>query len=108
MTHNPEVPNHGQLAAKYTSLSRACLAVGDFITNTSLSAIDALLLGAGYHYSADDPAESNKGTVLIGVALKLAVGVRTLTRKSHVTLILLSFWTDWTPVSTPFDLFLLK
>lgn len=75
MIHNPEVPNHGQLAAKYTSLSRACLAVGDFITNTSLSAIDALLLCVGYHYSADDPAETNKGTVLIGVALKLAVGI---------------------------------
>jgi hypothetical protein len=103
MLHNPEVPNHGQVAAKYASLSRACLAVGDFITNTSLSAIDALLLGAGYHYSADDPTESHKGMVLIGVALKLAVGVSTLAKKLHMTLNLLAFRTDWAPVSTCSD-----
>jgi hypothetical protein len=98
MLHTPEIPNHGQLAAKYSSISRACLALGDFITNTSLSAIDALLLSAGYYFAADDPSDAHKGAILLGVALKLAVGVRASMPGVNILLTPLSFWTDWTSV----------
>ncbi|KIM27212.1 hypothetical protein M408DRAFT_330132 [Serendipita vermifera MAFF 305830] len=75
MLHNPEVPNYRQLAAKYAALSRACLAVGDFISSTSLCVIDTLLLCATYHHSVDDASEGFKGWALLGVALKLAIGM---------------------------------
>lgn len=98
MLHNPEIPNHGQLAAGYSSLSRACLALGDFITNTSLSAIDALLLNTGYYYASDDTTDRHKGSVLLGMALRLAVGVRASTLGMNILLTLLPLWTDWTSV----------
>ena len=98
MLHNPEIPNQGKLAAKYSSISRGCLALGDFITNTSLSTIDALLLNAGYYYGSDDTVDRHKGSVLLGVALRLAVGVRASTLGVNILLTPLPLWTDWTPV----------
>src|SRR5665213_2175122 len=51
MLHNFEAQNHSQLSSKYLVLSRACLTTDDFITNTSLSTINTLIIYAGYHYS---------------------------------------------------------
>jgi len=99
MIYSPEAQNNILLAAKYASLSRACLAVGDFMINTSVSAIDALLLGAAYHYSVDSGTEPHKGLVLVGVAMKLAVGVRASTATFHEGTDRGSlFSSDWTPV----------
>ena len=75
MLHNPEAENYRQVADKYSALARACLAVGDFILNPSLSAIDALIICVSYHHNMDDRLDGHKGWVLLGVALKLAVGV---------------------------------
>jgi hypothetical protein len=101
MLHNPETPNHGRLAAKYNSISRACLAVGDFITNTSLSAIDALLLGTGYYYASDNTIDRHSGSVQLGLALRLAVGVRDSIPGVNILLTLLPLWIDWTSVRVP-------
>ena len=78
MLHNTEVADFKPLSSKYISLSRGCLAAGDFITNSGLGVIDTLLIIAVYHFSAEDPTDPHKAWVLLGVALKLAVGVGTL------------------------------
>lgn len=72
MLHSTEVPTYIKRSLHYISLARGCLAAGDFITNASIGVIDATLICATYHFSAEEPY---KAWVLVGVALKLAVGV---------------------------------
>lgn len=79
MAHSVEVPNYAEIAAIYESYSQACLAAGDFATSNSLSVINALFLCAVYHHSRDDTADSHKGSILLGIAFKLAITVRYLT-----------------------------
>lgn len=77
MLHSAEIPSYIQRSVMYISLARGCLAAGDFITNPTIGVIDTLLICTAYHFTVEDPMDPHKAWVLLGVALKLALGVGT-------------------------------
>ncbi|PVG04495.1 hypothetical protein CPB86DRAFT_771214 [Serendipita vermifera] len=76
MFHNPEQSNYGALAYHYITLSRAALAVDCVFVNTSITAIDTLLLHIGYLERSDDPGGEAKSWVALGTTIKLAQAVK--------------------------------
>jgi hypothetical protein len=75
MFHNPELQNYGSLAHHYMTMSRASLAVDCIFVNTSVTAIDAMLLHVQYFEMSDDPGGASKAWAALGTTLKLAQAV---------------------------------
>jgi hypothetical protein len=75
MFHNPEQSNYGALAYQYITLSRAAMAVECVFVNTSITAIDCMLLHIGYLERSDDPGGEAKSWAALGTAIKLAQAV---------------------------------
>ena len=63
-------------AEQFNNLSKACLALDDFILNTSVTTIAVLMLQANYNYMTNDPMRGSKGWVILGIAGRLAQIVR--------------------------------
>ncbi|KAG8820773.1 hypothetical protein FRC17_010057, partial [Serendipita sp. 399] len=72
MFHSPEHTNYGALAHQLIVLSRACLATDCIYVNTSVTAIDAMILHVQYFEMSDDPGGVPKAWAALGTALKLA------------------------------------
>jgi hypothetical protein len=75
MFHNPEQANYGALAHHYITLSRASLATDCVYVNTSVTAIDAMILHINYFEMSDDPGGGAKAWATLGTAIKLAQSV---------------------------------
>ena len=75
MFHTPEVHGYGSTAHKYISLSRASLATDCIYVNTSVTAVDAMILHVEYFEMSDDPGGAAKAWAALGTALKLAQSV---------------------------------
>ena len=76
MLNYPEAENCTSQAEQFNNLSKACLALEDFVLNTSVTTIAVLILQAVYNYLADDPKCKPKGWVILGIASRLAQIVR--------------------------------
>jgi hypothetical protein len=75
MFHNPELHNYGSLAHHYITMSRASLATDCIFVNTSVTAIDAMLLHVQYFETSDDPGGAAKAWAALGTTIKLAQAV---------------------------------
>ena len=76
MFHNPEQSNYGVLAHHFIVLSRACLATDCIYVNTSITAINCMILHIQYFDMSDDPGGGPKAWAALGTTLKLAQSVR--------------------------------
>lgn len=76
MFHNPEQANYASLAHQYITLSRASLATECIYVNTSITAIDAMILHINYFETSDDPGGAAKAWATLGTTMKLAQSVR--------------------------------
>lgn len=72
MFHTPELNNYASQAHHYITLSRASLALDCIFVNTSVTAIDAMLLHVQYLEMSDDPGGAAKAWATLGTTLKLA------------------------------------
>ena len=76
MLSYPEAENCASQAEQFNNLSKACLALDDFIQNTSVTTIAILLLHANFNYMVNDPTRHAKAWVILGIAARLAQVVR--------------------------------
>jgi len=72
-----EAPNYAAEAHKFITLSRACLTLDSVISNTSITAINAMLLHVAYLVTALVPHGYSRAEATLGMIVRLAQSVGT-------------------------------
>jgi hypothetical protein len=75
--HRVETPNYAAEAHRFITLSHACLTLDSAISNTNVTAIDAMLLHVAYLVTAPVPHGHSRAEATLGMIVRLAQSVGT-------------------------------